>query len=266
MALGESAVTELFRGIEYGYRVVFTGLAFILFALMGLGFRFLACPALNLTVRDPKRRARAARSVTHVSFGLFISLMKALRLMTCEIHGAEKLQRSGLLICPSHPTLLDVVILMSVVKNANCVVKAALLANPYLKSPVRTCGFVSNDSGESLIEDCCASLRNGDNLIIFPEGTRTRPGQEPHFQHGAAAVSLASAVAVTPVRIECVPPTLSKGAPWYRVPERRMHFTIHVMDDMNVAPYREELAARGRPIAVRHLTRDLKHLLFPNHA
>jgi hypothetical protein len=45
-----------------------------------------------------------------------------------------------------------------------------------------------------------------------------------------------------------------------------MHFTIHVMDDMNVAPYREELAARGRPIAVRHLTRDLKHLLFPNHA
>jgi 1-acyl-sn-glycerol-3-phosphate acyltransferase len=256
---------QLIRRLEYGYRVVFTGAAFILFALMGLGFRFFVCPALNLCVKEPGRRAVQARRITSVSFSCYIWLLQALKLLTLEIHGGEKLQGQGLLICPSHPTLIDVVILMSRVENANCIVKAALLKNYFLCAPVKTCGFVANDSGEALIGECCESLAAGDNLIIFPEGTRTKPGREPHFQHGAAAVSLASGKPIIPVRIQCVPPTLSKGAPWYRVPERRMHFTIQVMDAMDLTGYAAELASSGRPRAVRHLTNDLKSILFQDH-
>lgn len=256
---------HLISRLEYGYRVVFTGFAFILFALMGLAFRIFVCPVLNLLPGDAHRRAARARRVTEVSFACYIRLMQALRLMTLEIRGAEKLQGKSLLICPSHPTLLDVVILMSRVRNANCIVKAALLKNFFLAAPVRTCGFVANDSGEELIGACCESLERGENLIIFPEGTRTKPGKEPHFQHGAAAVSMASGRPIIPVRIRCVPPTLSKGAPWYRVPERRMHFTIDVMDPVGLTRYSEQLASEGRPKAIRHLTNDLKTILFADH-
>ena len=39
---------------------------------------------------------------------------------------------------------------------------------------------------------------------------------------------------VTPVLIRCLPRTLGKGEPWWRVPARRAHFEIAVQDDLAI--------------------------------
>ncbi|WP_164570717.1 lysophospholipid acyltransferase family protein, partial [Pseudomonas viridiflava] len=76
-------------------------------------------------------------------------------------------------------------------------------------------------------------LQGGQTLIIFPEGTRTQPGQPPAFHRGAAAIALRGASMITPVTIKVSPTTLTKAEPWYRIPQRRVHFTLHVGADID---------------------------------
>ena len=59
--------------------------------------------------------------------------MRCLGLMTYEIRGRERLRRDGLLILANHPTLIDVVLLVSLLPNADCVVKSAVARNAFMK-------------------------------------------------------------------------------------------------------------------------------------
>lgn len=254
---------DLGSHLNHLWRILATGLGFLVFTTMGLLFRFVSVPLLILGYRDPSARKRAARKVIQVSFALFIRFLVFLRIMELHVQGAEKLNDQPRLLCPSHPTLIDVVILMSLVKNASCIVKASLKDSFALRAPIMAAGFVTNDSGPELVDTCAKALREGDSLIIFPEGTRTRPGVAPHLQHGAAATSLAADTPIIPIRITCEPPALMKGVPWYHVPPRKMRFTVQVLENIDQCPYSEMLKSEGRPIAVRRLTQRLKEKLFP---
>jgi hypothetical protein len=53
--------------------------------------------------------------------------------MTYQIEGGERLQRDGLLVLANHPTLIDVVCLISLLPNADCVVKRAVACNPFMR-------------------------------------------------------------------------------------------------------------------------------------
>lgn len=250
--------------MNYLWRLAATGFCFLTFAVMGITFRFAICPILNLAVRNPRSRELAARRVVQVSFAGFVELMRNLGCLEYRFSGdIGRLKNESLLICANHPTLIDVVLLMSRIPNATCIVKSALTHSFALKSPVLTSGYVSNDTGPELVRDCARALEAGDTLIIFPEGTRTKPGVVPHIRHGAAAAALAAQRnIITPVHITCTPPSLMKGMPWYHIPSRKMTFSIELLPDIDIAPYLEAEASVGRPAAVRRLNRRLKETLF----
>jgi 1-acyl-sn-glycerol-3-phosphate acyltransferase len=237
--------------INYAWRVVATGLSFFSFGVGGVLLRVLAFPLLTLFVRDPERRSRAARSIIHYNFAAFIELMRVLGVLTYEVHGLERLRRNGLLVLANHPTLIDVVFLVSLIENADCVVRSGLARNPFTRGPVKATGYVCNDGGAELVEACIASVRSGKNLVIFPEGTRTPRSGPSRLQRGAANIAVRGVLDVTPVRISCSPRTLSKGEKWYHIPSRRFHVTIEIGEDIPVASFLEGTTAA---IASRRLT------------
>lgn len=246
--------------INHAWRVLGTGLSFAAFGLGGLvlgGLLFLSL----LLIRDPVRRRVLARRLVQGSFATHVGLMRRLGLMTYEIRGGERLQRNGLLILANHPTLIDVVLLIAQLPNADCVVKQAVARNPFMRGPVRAAGYVSNDDGAGLIDDCIAAVQAGGNLVIFPEGTRTVPGQPLRLQRGAANIAVRGRLDITPVRITCTPLTLTKGQKWYRVPSRRFHVQLEVGEDLPVAPFLNETgdAPRGDALAARRVTDHLAH-------
>lgn len=241
--------------LERGWRIFATALCFTTFGLGGLLLRVLVFPALGVLMRDPAKRQIAARGVIRSSFYFFIRMMYRLGIYTYEFHGQERLQRSGQLILANHPSLIDVVFLGAHVPNADCVVNGRLASNPFTRGPVRAAGYICNDSGQGLIEDCIASLQAGGNLIIFPEGTRSRPGQAMTFQRGAANIAVRGVRAITPVLIHCDPPMLLKGQKWYKVPLRRPHFIFRVQPDLPLADLMTE--GEGAALAARHVTQAL---------
>jgi 1-acyl-sn-glycerol-3-phosphate acyltransferase len=190
-----------------------------------------------------------------MSFYLFIGLMHRLGVMTYEVIGLEKLNRPGQLIVANHPTLVDVVFLLSRIKQANCIVKASLWRNPAMRGPILNAGYISNADSETMVNDCAAWLSGGGTMIIFPEGTRSVPGQPYRFQRGAAAIALQAGSIITPVMLTCVPSTLTKNQAWHQIPAQRFHLKMVVNDDIDLRPFRD---LQPRSIAVRRLTHYLQ--------
>src|SRR5947209_5702796 len=82
------------------------------------------------------------------------------------------------------------VFLMAFVKRADCIVKSQLWHNPFTGGPIRAAAYISSAHGPELVNACIASLRAGNNLIIFPEGTRTPAAGPVALQRGAAHIAV----------------------------------------------------------------------------
>ncbi|KFI08177.1 1-acyl-sn-glycerol-3-phosphate acyltransferase [Massilia sp. BSC265] len=246
--------------LDHAWRVLATGLSFALFGIGGLFLRVIAFPLLALCIRAPEARKRAARATIRASFRAFVGIMRGLGVLRYEVRGLDKLERKGQLILANHPTLIDTVFLIAFVPNADCIVKGALWNNPFTRGPVRAAGYICNDRGPELIDDCIASLRAGGNLIIFPEGTRSPRSGTPELKRGAANVAVRGARPITPVLIRCEPPTLGKGDKWWHVPPRQAHFRIEVRDDIGVDSYRSD--DMSEVVAARRLTKYLQQFFM----
>lgn len=238
------------------WRVLATGICFTAFGIGALLLRVLVFPLLNLLVRRGARRIGWSREVIRLTFRSFVALMRGLGVLRYQIVGLDRLDRGGLLILANHPSLIDTVFLMAFVKRADCIVKSHLWNNPFTSGPVRAAGYISNDGGTELIDDCIASLRAGNNLIVFPEGTRTPACGAIALKRGAANIAIRGARAVTPVLIDCQPATLGKGDKWWRVPARHVQFRIEVREDIDVARFTSDGVTEV--MAVRHLTDHLQ--------
>src|SRR5450830_631977 len=142
-AMREAAGGAVVSRLSLYWRVLATGLSFVVFGVGGLLLRIVVFPLLNLMVRQPERRIAAARRVIRLAFRAYVDLMRALGVLRYEIHGLEKLERGGLLILANHPTLIDTVFLMAFVKNADCSVKGALWNNAFTRGPVRAAGYIN---------------------------------------------------------------------------------------------------------------------------
>jgi hypothetical protein len=160
-----------------GWRVLATGLSFACCSAWAAWCCACSCSRCWRCACARRKRACAARAVIRLALSAPSSASCALLgVLRYEVHGLDKLERGGQLILANHPTLIDTVFLIAFVRNADCIVKGGLWNNPFTGGPVRAAGYIRNDGGPALVDDCIASLRAGGNLIVFPEGTRTPRG------------------------------------------------------------------------------------------
>ena len=219
--------------VNYCWRLFATA---SVYALFGVGCVFVPLLALSLYLfnRNQYIRQKKTRILVHWAFRGYIHLLKLMRIMDWEVQGMEKLKRPGVLVVSNHPTLLDVVFLIAFMPNADCIIKNAILKNPIMSGIVSLSGYIKNDSGALLIEDAKKSLNYGNSLIIFAEGTRTKPDEEVFFLRGAANIIIRTKTVPTPVIINCFPNPLSKENKWYDIPNKRPKLTVRVLEEIEL--------------------------------
>ena len=246
------------RTDAWAWRLVATGASFVLFGIGGLLLRVLVLPAMRLLPGGADARCRRARLAISRAFRMLVWFMHRSRVLDFRIEGVERLGRPGQMVVANHPSLIDVVFLIGQIRDANCVVKAGLFRNPCTRGPVSAARYISNDGSMTMLERAADVLREGQCLVVFPEGTRTRPGHAPVFHRGAAAIALRGARTITPVYITVTPTTLTKAEPWYRIPARRVQVCLRVGVDIDPAAFNADAPL---PIASRRLN-DHLHRLF----
>ena len=246
----------MFQVINYFWRVIATGVCFTVFGVGGLVLSLFVLPIQRLVFRDAKTQKHVARKTVHYSFKFFIAFMAFVGIFKFDLASARQLKTlSGHLVMANHPSLIDVVVLISMIPNADCVVKTHLFKNVFLKGVVRNTGYISNADPVGLLDDCAASLKAGNNLIIFPQGTRTKVDESVQFQRGAANIAIRCQAKITSVILNVAPSTLTKNAPWYRIPKTKAHFSAMVVEHAPTLPENNVLQTSKD---VRQYNRDLE--------
>jgi 1-acyl-sn-glycerol-3-phosphate acyltransferase len=243
----------MLKAISYYWRLFATGLCFGVFGLGAAAFGMIVFPIMRLVPGSPGARRRRVRATFRVYMRSFVALMSAVGVLRFEFEGAAQLGRPGQIILANHPTLIDVVFLIGFTPQATCIVKEALFHNPFTRWPVSAAGYVSNTSTHSMVERASQALQEGENVIVFPEGTRTTPGQPLQFHRGAASIAVRAATVVTPVFIRCVPTTLAKHMRWHQIPDRRVRISFRVGRDIDLAPFRKAPVPIGSRAFNTHL-------------
>jgi 1-acyl-sn-glycerol-3-phosphate acyltransferase len=240
------------------WRILGTGISFATFMTGGLFMTLTVFPVVRTWPGPKEVKGRRIRRLVQLSFVAFVRWMTFLGVMhKPKIEGLENVARTGpCLIIANHPTLIDVVLLVSLIRDCNCVVKRALWEHFFLGGVVRAAEYIPNDDGPQLIESCRRGFKQGRPLIIFPEGTRSPEIGTHPFSRGAAQFALRAEARVVPVVIVSSPPTLMKHQRWHEVPDRVFQLTLR-FHPAAVVPA-EILGKEELPKRVRALTRHFE--------
>ncbi len=220
---------------------------------------FAIFPAAALFTASRARRAERTRFLIYRAFGGFVRLLGFLGVCRIEFENRAALAECrGRLIVANHPSLIDVVILMSTNPRIQCIVKHQLSRNLFLRGVVKWADFIRNDlDSDELFDRCSEAIDEGSNLLIFPEGTRTVPGRPISLQRGFANIAIFTRASIQIVVIDCDQPFLCKGHPWYRSPRKRVRFRVAVSECWEVSDYPD---SPHRTLNARRLLTELEAL------
>lgn len=216
------------------WRIFATGLSFAIFGFFGVILTVILLPVLLLTRETPARR-KFGKILLKISFQSFLWGMQLLGVMELKTKNLDRLKAGGRLVLSNHPSLIDAVILIAIIDNPNGIIKSSLFNNPSMYGLAKIAGLMRNVEGPELIRKSIESISTGENLIIFPEGTRTRVLGEVTFKQGAAYIAIKGKINITPILIVTSEPVLRKDHSWYRVPSKKPVFTVSVLDEVDVA-------------------------------
>jgi 1-acyl-sn-glycerol-3-phosphate acyltransferase len=243
----------MFSAVDRAWRRVSQPLSFVVFGVGALVLGSIFLPLVWLLPMPVSRKTGVVQKTIHYSFRFFLWFVEAFKTMEFRMEGADALQsHEGGLVIANHPTLLDVVVLISRLPQADCIVKKELWDNFFLKRVVSGAGYIPNDDGLKLAEEAMKRIRAGRTIIIFPEGTRSFPNGLRPFTKGFAHIAVRSGCRLRPVVMNCRPSALTKGRSVFNVPETRARLTASVRSAITPAEYYETVDSAA--VAVRKLT------------
>jgi len=242
------------KQVNYYWRLAATSLCFFNFGIGALLISSIIFPVQTLLIKDKSRRKKLARYTIHKAFNFFVNMMKFLGVLSVKLEGFASLKNiREKVIIANHPSLIDVVVIIAYLPNADCVVKSALFKNPFLRGVVKRVGYIDNDNSEQLFSDCKKSLSSGGNIVVFPEGTRSVSGQPLNFKRGAANIAIRCQANYQPIMISVNPSTLTKKKSWYDVPHKKFVITLTALGTIDNSKYFKQ---ENTSLAVRALTRE----------
>jgi 1-acyl-sn-glycerol-3-phosphate acyltransferase len=150
----------------------------------------------------------------------FWSFAQWLGLMRIDYTALDALDREGgLIIAANHPSMLDALLVIARVPRGICIMRASLMRNPFLGAGARLARYIRNDPPRGMIRGCVANLKEGGQLVLFPEGTRTIHAPINPFRPGLTLIAQMAQVPIQTVLIESESNYLSKGWPILRTPQ-----------------------------------------------
>lgn len=266
MAVAASIMSTLSitQRLNKSWRIIATAGCFCFFGLGALVLTFMVFPVISLLTPQRQQREMKVQTIIQRAFHFFCRTMRFVKVIDYRFDNLAALQADRhCVIVANHPSLIDYVLIASQLPQCDCLVKATIWHNPFIKGIVKAAGYIPNKDPEGLLTDCNQRLQQGNVLLVFPEGTRTTPAITPKLQRGAAQIAVRSQVDIRVIHITVTPSFLTKEQKWYQVPDHKPFFLIEIKDKLNIASY---LAANSSSTtAARQLNKHLTSAIFPTN-
>lgn len=227
-------------------------LAVFRFFIFGIGaviLNFLLFPFI-------KNNKELCSDIIHNTWRFFVNLMMFLKLFRLDVKKLEKIENK--VIVSTHPSFIDIVILIALIPRSTCFVKKELAHNPILKNLV-TSIFITNEVElDELKSESKKMLDRGFNVIIFPSGIRHRRDEFPKIRKGASLVALNAGKNIVPIKMFSDRDFLFINQPFYAVSDRCVNFEIEQMREINIADFIGE----SEIITKQRLTHKIEEELY----
>ena len=134
-------------------------------------------------------------------------LLRVLVGITHEVRGAEHITNAPVIYAAKHQSAWDTMIFLTLLQSPCYVLKRELLGIPLWGWYLWRMGMIAIDrSGtastmKQMLRDAKARIHEGRTVIIYPEGTRTKPLASPHYHPGVVALYSQLNVPVIPVAL-----------------------------------------------------------------
>ena len=132
-------------------------------------------------------------------------LLRALAGIRVEIRGAERLPRNrAAFLISKHMSNLDPIVTFYLLPEMTALAKKELFGVPFIGRLLRTLGIVRIDRGAGTAHQQMPAILNEIKtkqrpLVVYPEGTRTRPGERRTLKSGAYYMHTASKLPALPM-------------------------------------------------------------------
>ena len=206
--------------------------------IFALGALFIGCvlfPLLSLFYKGKERRKKFA-SVIKKSWKFFTKIMEKTRVINVNVFG-EISNIKGKVVVASHPSLIDIVLLIGLMPDSLCLAKKELLKNPVMRNIVKSLYIINDVDYEVFKKSAVDALNDGYNIIIFPTGTRTLPNEEIKIHKGAAQISIASGVDIVPIKIETDYTFLIKNHFPLDAGEKTVNYKLTVIPEIKLSDF-----------------------------
>ena len=199
----------------------------LLLGLMSLAWNAAALLLYPLLPRPVGRRV--GRAMVAHGYRIFWRIAAFVGMLRLESEALDALRdEGGLIVVANHPSMLDALMLVARLPRSACIMKASLLRNPFLGPGARLARYIHNDSTYGMVQVAVQDLRDGGQLVLFPEGTRTKQSPLNPFHASFALIAKRAQAPVQAVFIDTDSPYLGKGWPLWKLPPLPIRFAVRM--------------------------------------
>jgi len=168
------------------------------FFVVSAGIALLALPLLAV----PRTALRAAMRAWA---RMVVAMLRVIAGVRLDLRGMEHIPPGACVIAAKHQSAFDTAVWLALLPDAAYVLKKELLSIPLYGWHARKARMIPVDRAgggaalRGMLRAASAALAEGRQVVIFPEGTRTAPGQRVPYQPGVVAIAGAASVPVIPV-------------------------------------------------------------------
>jgi 1-acyl-sn-glycerol-3-phosphate acyltransferase len=213
-------------------------LFFIWFLLVSVIVHVIALPALILP--------RACTMYLSKSWSVAVLWgLKVFAGLGYEVRGP--IPKGGVLVASKHMSMWDTLILYLLLDDAAVVLKRELFNIPFYGWYIRKVGSIGIDrkgaasSLRKMAAEAKGAIAAGRPVLIFPEGTRKKPGAAPDYKPGVAGLYSMLGVA-------CIPAALNSSVYWQGFIKRPgiivLEFLPAISPGLKRAEFMRELQSR----------------------
>lgn len=201
--------------------IVFTVWTYTLLAPLGWMFFAVLCWWWR---RDPVQRVRRLQRVQVAAYRFMHDWLRLCRITRFDHRqGLPGLPEGPCVVVANHPTLMDITSVTALVGGGCTIVKPALFRRRLLHGLLVGAGHIEGPGADPIsagrvVDSMVGRLRQGMRAIIFPEGTRSPPGELGRFGRIAFEIACRANVPLVSLTIVCEPMFLSKQVKWYQPP------------------------------------------------
>lgn len=212
----------------------------LLFSFGALYIGGILFPVLSIFYKGKERREKFA-GIIRSAWRFFIHVMEKSREINVQVEGNLSDIR-GKIVVASHPSFIDIVLLIGLMPKSLCLAKKALLKNPVMHNIVKSLYIINDVEPEEFTKSASEALNDGFNIVIFPTGTRTLPDEDVKIHKGAAQIAIASGVDIVPVKIETDYPFLIKNHFPLDAGEQTVNYKITVLPPIKLDEFEAQLS------------------------